>query len=344
MRVLFAGAYRWFWYEDACVRALQELGHEVKRFAWDRYFDGVSGRIQRRLLVGPAVSSLNEDLIQLAVQFDPEVVLIWRGRPVRPSTLRILRHRTDALLVSRNNDDPFSPRARWSTWRLFRAAIPAYDLHLVYRPRNVSDYLEAGASRAQLLLPFYIPEVHRPIALSKEERHEFGCEAVFVGHFEPDGRIECLRALVDAGVDVKLWGQDTWGPQQLGDLWETLGPVRPVYGENYARALAGAEVCLCFLSSLNRDTYTRRCFEIPACGRPLVSQRSAELERLFVEGKEAVFFEGAEELVDTVQALLADPGRRRAMGQAGRARVQEDGHDVSSRMEELVHACQQMKL
>lgn len=339
MRILMAGAYRWPWYEEACSQALEELGHEVERFRWDRYFSGWTGRVQRRLLWGPAVSALNEDLVQVAVKTDPDILVVWRGMPVHPAALQRLRERTGALLVSRNNDDPFSPRSRWSTWRLFRAGVSAYDLHLVYRPVNLNNYQEAGARQVELLLPYYVPDIHRPVNLSDGERERFECEAVFVGHFEPDGRVEYLRALVEAGVNVKVWGQDTWTPNVLGELWDVLGPVKPVYGEDYARALAGADVCLCFLSRLNRDTYTRRCFEIPACGRPLVSERTEDLRRLFREGEEAAFFDGPVELVETVRGLLDDPERRAAMARAGRRRVREDSHDVVSRMQELVDAC-----
>lgn len=341
MRFLLAGAYRWPWYEKACARALESLGHEVERFAWDSYFQGRSGHIQRHLLWGPAVSRLNEDLALASQKAEPEVVLVWRGGPVRPATLRRIRDRTGALLVCRNNDDPFGPRAPWSTWRLFRSGVPLYDLHLAYRPCNLPEYRAAGASRVRLLLPYYVPDLHRPMELSDSERAKFGCEVVFVGHFEPDGRVEHLRALVDAGVDVKLWGGDTWGRDSLGDLWRELGPVEPALGADYARALGGAGLCLNFLSARNRDTYTRRCFEIPACGRPLVSQGSEDLRRLFTEGEEAIFFDSPEDLVQRVRGLLADQDHREALARNGRRRVREDGHDVDSRMRELVAACRE---
>ena len=121
---------------------------------------------------------------------------------------------------------------------------------------------------------------------------DFEAEAVFVGHYEPDDRVACLQALVDAGVRVKLFGGTTWTPQVLGPLAQYFGKVEAVLGLEYAKALCGAQMCLCFISKLNRDTYTTRCFEIPACGRLMLSERTADLPRLFQEDQEAVCSRG----------------------------------------------------
>ena len=69
-----------------------------------------------------------------------------------------------------------------------------------------------------------------------------------------------------------------------------FAPIEPVFGDDYAKALCGAKVCLAFLSKLNRDSYTRRCFEIPACGNVMLAERTADLCRMFKEDEEACFF------------------------------------------------------
>ncbi|WGU68927.1 glycosyltransferase [Capnocytophaga canimorsus] len=45
-----------------------------------------------------------------------------------------------------------------------------------------------------------------------------------------------------------------------------------------------------FLSKLNNDQYTRRCFEIPACGTMMLSERTPTLQEFYTENEEIVFF------------------------------------------------------
>jgi hypothetical protein len=98
--------------------------------------------------------------------------------------------------------------------------------------------------------------------------------------------------------------------------------------------IAAARAGLCFLSRLNRDSYTRRCFEIPACGTVLVSERTDDLAALFRDGDEAVLFSTREELVKKVRWLAADAGAARRIAAAGRERVHRDGHGVDGRVQE----------
>jgi spore maturation protein CgeB len=116
--------------------------------------------------------------------------------------------------------------------------------------------------------------------------------------------------------------------------------VRPVYGDDYSKALCGAKLCLCFLSRLNRDSYTRRTFEIPACGRLMLSERTADLSRLFAEDREALFFSSTEELVSKVQEWVKDDARRDTAALAGLCRCWDGGHDVISRMREMLMSLQ----
>lgn len=335
MRILLAGAFRYFWYEEACARALEALGHAVVRVRWDACFRNPVGRVEERWVVsGPATAALNLALRRAAARARADVILVWRGIHVWPATVRRLRD-SGACVVSYNNDDPYGPTRDWRLWRYFHRAIREYDAHYVYRPVNLREYRDAGARKVGLLMPYFVPALHRPVTLSPADIERYGCDVVFVGHYEDDGRIDALRALAASGVRLRLFGTG-WTRSSLHDLSTGPGPVHPVYLEDYVRALAGAELCLAFLSKMNRDPYTRRSFEIPACGRPMLSERSAELAGLFKEDEEAVFFSSPNELVQKVRSLLGNDDRRRGIGSAGRERCLTDGHDVVSRMREWV--------
>jgi spore maturation protein CgeB len=100
-------------------------------------------------------------------------------------------------------------------------------------------------------------------------------------------------------------------------------------------------VALCFLSSLNHDTYTRRSFQIPAMKVAMLSQYSDDLATLFEPDREAVFFRDQRELLDNLARLLGDEVWRQSVAEAGYAKVYSAGHDVGSRMRVWLQDVQQ---
>jgi spore maturation protein CgeB len=346
MRILLAGNWRYPVYEDACCRALVRHGVDVIPFRWQGYFSGWYGRVQERAqFLGPAVRSMNQDLLQAAVELKPDVVWVWRGTQVLGSTVEEIRSRTGAKIVSYNNDDPFGPGLMgvWrgkSLWRTFIKAIPSYDIQLVYRQVNVPEMLQAGANAVYVLPSYYVPEFHYPLNLSTEDMRRYKCEIVFAGHYEDDGRVDCLRKLVDGGISVRLYGANRgatgWTQRALGPLAEYFSEVVQLTGIDYTKAIVGADMALCFLSRMNRDTYTRRCFEIPACGTVLLSERTADLQAMYAENKEAAFFSDAGELLERTLELRSDHQRRKQIAVAGRQRAEASGYSVDSRMRQLL--------
>ena len=307
-----AGGWHAEVHESPIAKVLRELGHSVAEFRWHAYFrasarwfriaDALQRRVQNKLLIGPELQRLNSDFIHFVGHHKPDVVFINRGTHIFPETLHRL-HATSpgALLAACCNDDPFSPAHPKYMWRHFVAGIPKYDVIFAYRARNLKEFKNAGAKRAELLLPWFVPELHRPVRLDAESETRFACDVTFVGHFEDDTRLQHLKKLVDNGINLRLHGPE-WHRVSASYPWmRRLGPIQPVFGEDYVRALCGAKIALCFFSRLNRDTYTRRCFEIPATGTMLLSEYSDDMPSFYEEGSEAEFFRDADELLMKVR-------------------------------------------
>jgi spore maturation protein CgeB len=348
LRILIAGDWHSELHEEAIFHALGKLGHVVTAFSWHQYFrpsvgwitrlDSLARRAQNKYLIGPQITRLNLDLIAQAAREQPDMVLIYRGTHILPETLRQLHLVVpDVALVGYNNDDPFAPNyPRWM-WRHFLNGVPEYDLMLAYRHRNLEDFRQAGARRVELLRSWFIPERNHPIELSDGDLSRYACDVVFVGHYEPDDRLIYLEALVERGIDFRLFGPE-WGRAARTSPWlSKLGTIQPVRGDDYLRALCGAKIALCFFSGLNRDTYTRRCFEIPATRTMMLSQYTEDVATLFREGEEIEFFRTPEEMFSKIKTYLDDNVRRQAVADAGWKRVHADGHDVVSRMRQVVN-------
>lgn len=357
MKIVLAGDWHSNVHERPMAMALERLGHTVVPFKWHPYLASrqkgllavpstILRKAQSKYLVGPVVRRLNAGLLDTVGRAQPDLLFVYRGTHVLPDTLDEIRSRSPrTLLVGYNNDDPFAPgQPRWP-WRHFIAAIPHYDHVLAYRRRNIDDFTAAGARSTGLLLPWFVPEVHHRRTLTHEERARYACDAVFVGHFEDDRRLEALEALAAAHVDVRIFGP---GRGFRGHDWNTrlkrsaalrhLAPTSLVWDAEYVKALSGAKLALCFLSKRNRDTYTRRCFEIPATRTLLMSEYSDELSTMFREGVEADYFRTPDELVGKVREYLADDERRLRVAGSGYDRAYADGHDVDARMRTMLRA------
>jgi spore maturation protein CgeB len=341
LSIVLAGDWAAGVIDEPMAKALESLGHSVTRFAWRRYFEsgtsrGLTARVQNRFLVGPRFRTLNEDLVDLCRRTNPDLLLVRRGTHVTRATLEAVRAATQSvLIVGTCNDDPFAPTQGRLGWRHFLRSVPEYDLVLASRHHNLNDLARIGARRTELLRFWFVPERHRPISLTDDERARYASDVVFVGHYEADKRIEYLNALVQSGVSLKVFGPDYPRALRAPCLERSL-PVRALQGDEYTKALCGAEVALCLFSTLNRDSHTFRSFEIPASGTMMLCEYTADMASMFDEGIDVEFFRSKEELVSKAKALLADPERRRRIAAAGRRRVVADGHDVVSRMRQVL--------
>ena len=148
----------------------------------------------------------------------------------------------------------------------FHESIPLLDLVLAYRVHNIQEFYRAGARHVELMRSWFVPEQNFPLISSQIEEKKFGCDIVFIGHYEPDGRISYLEEIERAGWRLKIFGSSGNSEQSSIQIKVTATsfPIQPVWGQDYNSALGGAKIALCFFSKLNRDSYTRRCFEIPA--------------------------------------------------------------------------------
>jgi spore maturation protein CgeB len=368
MNFVVVGNFALPWHETPFVRALERMGHDVTPFSWPDHFRGLWVGLQQKYRAGPAMTRVGQGLCETVRRVRPDVVLVWRGNHLARRALERVRSESRALLVSYYNDNPFGltqgqrwrylsmawrVTREWRAWgyaiwavlyhaissRVFVNAISAYDLHFVYRTSNVSQFRACGAKWVEVLLPYFVPELHHPVKMTREDRERFGCEIAFVGHCEPDQRIPCVDALVAAGADIRVYG--THWPQYAHKYgWDDAVFRPPVFGEDYCRAIAGAHIALAFYSTRHRDPYTRRCFEIPAIGTCMLAERSRAMLELFREDQEAAYFADPEQLVCKARWLLSDDAKRHEIADRALRRVYSVGGDVYSWTENMVRRLQ----
>jgi spore maturation protein CgeB len=327
LKILIAGAGRHDWHEAAWACALRDLGHDVTTFVTAPMVDSFSRRLSERFLCGSFIDKVNEALMAAADEVAPDVFVGYRALLVTPETVEAIGKRHGSRLVCYQNDNLFGPLRTKAYWRLFRAAIPSFDLHLVYRESDIPRYKRLGANRVRVLRSHYLPWLHRRLEPPSGHSIDVG----FYGHCENDVRIRLLDGLmrtVPARFSVRGSGWKRFGK---GRPWESLD-TSEVQGEAYVRAINKTKIALVFLSRLNEDTYTRRVFEIPASGTFMLCERTRDMLSLYEEGREAAFFDSEAELIEKVRHYLARDAEREAVARAGEQRARESGYDIHSRM------------
>lgn len=348
---MIVGDYAWPWYHDACASAMEELGCNVERFGWfddfkyweeghtEPFYKSFLHRLQYRFQFGPVVYNVTRRLIKEAQRKNPDVIWFYNVHLIGKNTLKNLkRSLPKTLFLQYSNDDPFSKNGTTFLWRKFLASIPFFDLHFVYRKHNIEDFKSYGIKESFLLRAYFIKEEDFPVPTENVPK-KFNCDVVFAGHYEDDGRVEMLESICEAGYKLNLFGGG-WA-RALKKLDKkspllNLYPIAPVTGDEYRYAISGAKVAMCFLSTLNNDTYTRRNFQIPAMKTAMLSQHTMDLISLYEPDKEAMFFKNKEEMLKKLEILVNDKNLRESVSEGGYQRVYADGHDVVSRMEMLL--------
>jgi hypothetical protein len=295
--------------------------------------------MEDRLVMGPITLAFNQQLIRRARAFRPDFVFVYNGTHVLPATLKILKQALpETLLVEYCNDNPFSPAADKLLWRHAKESIPTYDAHFVFRHRNIADVVAAGGRNVHLLRAYYVPKDEFRQEPDEDNDH-LRSDVLFAGHYEPDARLEALERVASLPLRMNLFGGG-WAAArarlQPGSPLARFYPINPVVGRNYRMAISGTKIALCFLSRLNEDTYTTRNFQIPAMRTFMLSEYTPDLASLFEEGKEAEFFKSQDELVDKIRYYLQHESAREEIARNGHRRLLADGHDVVSRMHQVV--------
>ncbi|MFZ2189836.1 MAG: glycosyltransferase [Candidatus Magasanikiibacteriota bacterium] len=347
MKIIVIGDFYFEIYEKAIFNALLLLGYDTYKFSWHEYFKDLQYKklannifkslyykFQYRFAVGPVVNKINNDLLKFVNQIKPDLVFVYRGTHLYPDTIKAIKE-SGVVVFAYNNDDPFSKKYPWYFWRNFIKAIPLYDHIFAYREKNIIDYKKLGCNNVSLLRSYYVKE--RNFYIDEVDENRFKSDVIFVGHFEDDGRDEYIKFLFDNRVNIKLFGGSSWIKSKYYNYFvNKIGPIDNLDNIEYNLALNSAKICLVFLSKRNNDTYTRRCFEIPATKSLVLSEYSDDLNTLFAQGKEADYFKSKEELLEKVRFYLANENMRIEVVEAGYKRLIKDKHEVGDRVGEII--------
>lgn len=318
--------------------ALERLGHQVISLNSIPYAPSnpTVRRVVFRLAMGPHVDRLNRDIIEMAERERPDVLwadkLLW----MQPRTLDHLR-KLGITTVSYMIDNPFGPR-RDPGWRLYMKAIPHYDLHVVQRSKNIDDYRSRGARDVIKIQTAYEPTMHFPPPEGWSDRDRNRGVSFAGTHYDDRGAV---LAKLSEEFDVVISGpprgwQRALTPEQFSKLYSE----GELYRDQYREAIWRSKINLSFITHSNQDEFVHKSFEIAGCGGFLLAERSQGHMDRFVEGEEAVFFTGFDELAEKIRRYLPDEAARTRIAAAGHSRAQRDGYHNDHQVSLIVERAQ----
>jgi spore maturation protein CgeB len=317
------------------AHALKRLGHDVRLI--DPYslfpFKKFIGRIVYYAGAPVIESYLKKKIAPIIKNCRFDVTFIDNEALVGRKVLRVLK-KVSPVIINYNNDDPFGARDK-NKWRLYREAVPYYDLLVVVRPANVTEAYARGAKKV-LQVFMAVDELDGPREITPQDRRCFAHEVLFIGTWMAE-RGSFLVELIKAGLPLAIYGND-W---QKAPEWPALrsnwqGPA--IYGDDYLKAIQLAKISLGLLSKGNRDLHTTRTFEIPYCGGLFCAERTSEHLQLYQEDVEAVYWGDVTECIQKCHKLLENEAMRRDIAEKGRVRCLKNGIFNESNLKKMLDA------
>ena len=333
IKILFVGDSTFDMYVNAYYKAAMTFDN-VESYIMDfgklnvkSYIKNFFFKIERHFKKGPHVRKINSDLLKFVKEKSIDLVFLYACDIIRAKTVKKLSQNTYVAIY--NNDNPFSKYYRPYVWKNVIKSLKFVSIVYSYRKNNISQYIAGGARNVKLMRSYYIKSRNYYI---DDSQISLNIPSVcFMGHFESDNRMEYINALLEKEIDVGV--HPDW--KNTGIKNEHLKYIENAHSQ-YNEILNKAKIAIVFLSTINEDTYTRRCFEIPAAKTLMIAPYNEDMASLYEENKEIVFYRNKDEFVDKICYYLTHDEERLKIAGAGYERLMRDGHEASDRVREII--------
>jgi spore maturation protein CgeB len=323
------------------ANALRRLGHSVEHIDLRAllpktlWVDRVTWRIGGQVISPLLLKSLSKELNNIKSnnnQFD--LCYVDGGELVTPRVISLLRMYSK-IVINYNIDDPIGPRDK-RRFKAYRLSLPFYDLNVVIRQENVEELEKLKAKKVMRVYRSADEVSHAPRQLEENDYKNWSSEVLFLGTWFPE-RGPFLLKLIELDIPLTIRGAN-WHKAPEWPKLKSNWKGGNITGDDYAKAIQCAKVNLGLLSKENRDLHTTRSLEIPALGGLLCAERTIEHTSMYVEGKEAIFWNDADECAEMCRYTLRDEKRRQAIAKAGNLRVKKNKHYNEDVLSEILTA------
>ena len=335
MKVLIAGDWEYDIYERALFEGFQRLGVSVLKFSFAEYIKHPGSQMLKTMFFHrDEIEYVNEKLVEYVSSTEPDLVFLQRPVFINKRTIYDIKKKSGAKLISYHNDNPFANIKNKLKNISYIRSLDSYDLNFVYRPSNLKDVKKRTDKPVEILKPFYVKGLHKKLNVGSKTT-----DVIFIGHYEKSRNKYC-KAVILNDINLKVYGPGWRNENGIFEKGKNL--FGSVDYKKYSRLLNESKIALAFLSRMNNDVYTRRNFEIPATGTFMLSERTPELQEIFIEGEECDYFSSVEELVDKLEFYLKNPTTREKIALAGYNKCVRTHNSNLDRVKEIIKVYQKL--
>ncbi len=298
---------------------LTAMGHEVRLFPYRRrnvfYKNRTSKRAYQLWILGR--------LERICLAWQPEVVLVIKGGPIAPESIRRVKARVATRFVNFFPDNPL--------WMIPFECIEAYDVFFTKERYAMASLQQVGLRNLHYLPMYCVPSLHHPVALTAHDTARFAAPLSFVGS-RYDYRERFVRELAD--YPVRLWGHG-WS-KSTDPVIRRMVAGGPVYGRDKLAVYCGSTLSLNHHHPMNDIVgVNTRAFELAAAGACQLVDAKDDIARLFKAGEEVVTYRDLGELRRHIDHYLAHPDDARAIGENARRRALGE-HTLRHRLDAML--------
>lgn len=300
MKILIVGSEKSWSIEKYYCRYLSDCC-TVELFAaqnllYDYLSKGYQQKILHRLGLSHIYKTINEQLKKIIERFQPDVIFVFKGMEILPSSL-IWAKAKGIKLVNYNPDNPFLFSGRGSGNANVSESISLYDLHFTY-DRAIKKRLTEQFNKPTMILPFGF-DVSEDVYRVSAERPEI-TKVCFLGN--PDTfRVSFIQQLAQSGIHLDVFG-NSWEKHVRHSNITCKGPVS---GEDVWYTLRQYRVQLNLMRPHNPHSHNMRTFEIAGIGGIQLAPDTEDHRHYFVSEKEIFLFGDVYSCINQAQKLLS---------------------------------------
>lgn len=297
-------------------------------------------KLERRISssVNTLYSKLNIFIEGKIDDLNPDIILIFKGMELYPTTLRRFKNK-GIILANFNPDHPFIITSRGSGNKNVQKSITLYDIHFCYS-YDVLEQIKTTYSINTVYLPFGFEEpVDWKFNLPIKEK----MGVCFIGTADSI-RAKAIKRLLASDISVDVYGS-SWSEYLQEGSHDKLKVGAPVYGDDFWKIATEYRVQLNIFRPHNQGSHNMRTFEMPAAGAIMLAPESKEHTLFFESGKEAFFYANDEELITQTKRLLnLSQEEANLIRQRARQRSIQSGYTYKSRVDIVYQSLKKISL